>query len=387
MKNLIKSIFVLLFLNLNIVFSQLNINLSYNGYADNNLFRSPQSVSDFLSSAKLRTSYRFDKEGLTIYNNINLLGYKEYSERNFLTNNIGLSKHFKLGENQFSNMYLGGNWNLRANKEDYEYYNYSQLSGYLNLQLFTNIALFKGGYSYRWREYINWSGLSNHLHNVFFQINKSLPTRTTLILETGFGNKSFIGKDSITTTIKTGQGNGNRSGTSTITKAISKPLNTSQINLTLRLSQSINDKTGLFVQYRKQISMDDETSYQNFDDYYQDDELFDDPYTYESDAYSTQLTIMLPESSKILIGGSYHDKNYISEKILIDENDVLGANDLRIDNQYIAFVDISKIFNVRKDWLNSIKLNIYFTYTNNESNSYWYNYENSAFGGGIQINF
>ena len=387
MKNLIKSIFVLLFLNLNIVFSQLNINLSYNGYADNNLFRSPQPISDFLSSVKLGTSYRFDKEGLTIYNNINLLGYKEYSERNFLINNVGLLKHFKLGENQFSNMYLGSNWNLRVNKKDYEYYNYSQLSGYLNLQLFTKIALFKGGYSYRWREYINWSDLSNHLHNAFIQINKSLPTRTTIILETGFGNKSFLGKDSMTSTIKTGRGNGMRSETSTFTEAISKSLNTSQFNLTLRLSQSINDKTGLFVQYRKQISMDDETSYQNFDDYYQDDELFDDPFTFESDEYSTQLTFILPKSSKMLVGGSYHDKNYISEIIFVDENDVIGTEDLRIDKQYNYFFDLSKIINVQKDWLNSIKLNIYYTYSNNESNSYWYNYKNSAFGGGIQINF
>ena len=66
---------------------------------------------------------------------------------------------------------------------------------------------------------------------------------------------------------------------------------------------------------------------------------------------------------------------------------LLGTNDYELIINTMLLLDISKIFNIKKDWLNSIKLNLYFAYTNNESNSYWYNYENTSFGGGIQINF
>jgi hypothetical protein len=367
--------------------SQLNFKLSYNGYSDDNLFRSPEPIQDFLSDINIGASFRIKDSGFYLYNNLYLLSYNENSDRNFFINNLGFSDKISIGENQFSNLFFGGSWNLRTNQDDYDYYNYSQLYGYTNVQLYTNIFLLKGGYNYRWRNYTNWTDLSNHLHNAFLQINKSFPTRTTIILETGFGNKSFIGKDSITTTITTGQGQGRRSGSTEISNEIEKALNTSQINLLARLTQSLSDKIGLYIQYHKQISIDDKTSYQNFDDYYQDDELFDDPFTYESDNISSQLTLMLPKLYKIILNGSYSDKRYISEIALLNEDTIIETNDIRVDNQLRLFTTITKTFMINKDWFNSIKFDMSYAYTNNESNSYWYNYENSIISCGIQLNF
>ena len=371
----------------NLVISQINFNVSYNGYFNDNLFRSPEPIQDFLSDIHFGTNYKIKDSGFSLNNNFDVLTYNNYADRNFLINNLGFYNQMSLGESQFSNLYLGGSWNLRINQDDYDYYNYSQLYGYTNVQLFTNFFLIKGGYNYRWRNYSNWSDLSNHLHNAFLQINKSFSTRTTIILETGFGNKSFIGKDSITTTVKTGRGNGQMSGTAEITNEIEKALNTSQINLLARLTQSLSNKIGLYIQYRKQISIDDQTNYQNFDDYYQDDELFDDPFTYEIDSYSGQLTVMLQKLYKIVINGNYSDKRYISEIAFIDDSNLSNINELRKDSQTSFYSTISKTFIINKDWINSIKFDISYVYTNNKSNSYWYDYKNSIFSGGIQINF
>ena len=374
-----------------IVLGQFSNFVSINTYNDDNLFRTPDSikVQDVLSTFTLGLRYNESESKFQFYNNTNLMVYKNNSIRNFLINNAGLNKSIPLNENSSSNINLGVNWSLRVNQDDYNYYNYSQLSGNANFQLSTDIILIKGGYSYRWRNYPNWPDLSNYLHNVHIQLNKSFPTRTTVIAEAGFGNKSFFGQDTFTTTTNTGHGSGrwaNNTSTS-ITNTISERLSTSQVNIILRLTQSLHEKAGIYFQYRKQISLDDETSYRNFDDYYQDNELFDDPFTYESDSYSSQLTIILPKSTKLLLGGSMASKKYISELAYSTADDSVGIGVQRFDDYTNYFIDLSKTFNINKNWVNAIKLNLYYSHAYNESNSYWYKYKNISWGGGIQWSF
>ena len=391
MKISYKYIFAQILFVTSVVFGQFSSFVSLNTYNDDNLFRTPDSlkVQDVLSTFTLGLRYQDSESKIQLHNNTNLMTYQNNSIRNFLINNVGINKSISLNENLTSNINLGGNWSLRLNQDDYNYYNYSQLSGYANFQLLTDMILIKGGYSYRWRNYPNWSDLSNHLHNAHIQLNKSFPTRTTVIAEAGFGNKSFFGQDTFTTTSNTGHGSGrwaNNTSTS-ITNTISERLSTSQVNIILRLTQSLHEKVGIYFQYRKQISLNDETSYRNFYDYYQDNELFDDPFTYESDSYSSQLTLMLPKSTKLLVGGSMSSKSYISELAYSTADDSVGIGGIRLDDQTYYFIDLSKTFNINKDWVNSIKLNIYYSYAYNESNSYWYNYKNTSWGGGIQWSF
>ena len=382
-----KHIFAIALFVVSTALGQFSTSLTVNTYADNNLFRTPNPIQDLLSNVNLSLSYQQPKTNTQFYDNINLIAYKNTYDRNFLINSAGINKNIKLGEKSNSNFSLGGNWTLRVNKDNYNYYNYSQLSGYANFQLLTDIILLKGGYSYRWRNYQNLPELSNRLHNAYFQLNKSFPSRTTVIVETGFGNKSFVGQDSFTTINDIGRGHGYHREGYIATNTISEIVSTSQAHIILRLTQSLHEKAGMYIQYRKQLSIDDETSYRNFDDYYQDDELFDDPFTYESDSYSSQLIIMLPKSTKLLIRGSLYSKYYISEPAYSTSEDTVGIGELRLDEQTNYFIDLSKTFNINKDWIDSIKFNFYYSYTLNESNSYWYNYKNTTLGAGIQWSF
>lgn len=382
-----KHIFTIALFVASIVLGQFSTSFTVKTYADDNLFRTPDPIQDLLSNVNLSFSYQQSETNTQFYDNINLIAYKNTYDRNFLINSAGINKNIKIGEKSNSNFSLGGNWTLRINKDNYNYYNYSQLSGYANFQLLTDIILVKGGYSYRWRNYQNLPELSNQLHNTYFQLNKSFPSRTTIILETGFGNKSFMGQDSFTTINDIGRGRGHHGDEYITTNLTSERLSTSQAHIILRLTQSLHEKVGIYIQYRKQLSIDNETSYRNFDDYFQDDELFDDPFTYESDNYSSQLTIMLPKSTKLLIGGTLFLKNYISEPAYSTSEDTVGIGELRLDEQTNYFIDLSKTFSINKNWVNSIKFNLYYSHTYNESNSYWYNYKNTTLGVGIQWSF
>ena len=46
-----------------------------------------------------------------------------------------------------------------------------------------------------------------------------------------------------------------------------------------------------------------------------------------------------------------------------------------------------KTINFNKSWINNLDLSLNFNYGRNESNSYWYDYKNSVFGGGITWKF
>ena len=368
--------------------SQFNFSLSYGYYTDDNIYRAPDPIKDNMSSYLIKTDYGFKDIGLRLFNRFNYLEYHNNDYRNYLENIIGFSDKIKLSEDNLSNLYFGGSWNIRKNQSDFNYYDYSQISGYTNAQIFAEVILVKGGYSYRWRDYKNWSELSNKIHHGFLQLNKSFPTKTTFIVETAISNKSFTGTDTVTTTVMTGgMGNGRRSSstTNTVTTAIDKDLNTSQLHLSLRVTQALGKKVGVYAQYFVQRSIDDKSAYSNFSEFYEDDELFDDPYTYESDEISAQLTWIMPYKSRLVLNGSHANKSYISEFAYIDEYDSTGIGGLRLDNQCHYYITISKSFNLKKEWVKSVKFNLNFSYVSNESNSFWYNYRRKAFGGSIEL--
>ena len=161
----------------------------------------------------------------------------------------------------------------------------------------------------------------------------------------------------------------------------------SQAILLARVTQSLHDKVGIFVQYRRQFSLTDETSFINSDGYYQDEELFDDPFSYESERYSTQLTWILPWTTILKVGGSSISKNYISEQAYISSEDTLGLGGTRTDDRINYNITVSKTFNLNMNWLKSLHLNLDYSYIQSESNSYWYDYKNAVYGGGLQWNF
>ena len=175
-----KYIFVQILFVISIVFGQFSKDLTVHTYSDDNLFRTPDSlkIQDMLSSINFGVKYKQPETNTNFYNNTSLILYKKMSDRNFLLNSAGINKNIQIGEKSNSNVYLGGNWSLRINQIDYNYYNYSQLSGYVNYQLLTDIVIIKSGYSYRWRNYTNWTDLSNHLHNAHLQLNKSFTPGT-----------------------------------------------------------------------------------------------------------------------------------------------------------------------------------------------------------------
>jgi hypothetical protein len=299
-----------------------------------------------------------------------------------------------MDSDELHTFYLGVDWTFRVNNQDFNYYDYHQIYAYNNLSFNFDWYYLKGGYNYRYRNYKYIPDLNNHQFYGFLQINKSFQTRTTIIMETNFGYKSFAGQDFTTYTGSStgggGKGRGQMSETTTTTTTTTTENeipSLSQAVILTRVAQSLHSKIGIYAQYRKQFSLTDETSYVNSDDYYQDEELFDDPFSYESETYSSQLTWMLPWQMKIQLGGSIATKDYISEIAYESIDDTTGMAGVRADNQNSYFINFTKNFPLNKNWINTFQFNLNYSYIRNESNSYWYDYKNAVIRSSIEWTF
>ena len=392
------------------VFGQFSLNLDVSALYDDNLFRSPYIYEDILIDIDTRFSYRFLDNKLNIYYNPEFIQYRDYSDRNFSLHSAGVEYYKEFGSDQQNSLYTGGNYLMRINGDIYDFYNYNQLYIYTGIRLDLDAFFLKTGYNFRYRYYLDsdYSSLTNQRHSLFVQLNKSFPSRTSLILEGKIGNKSFNGIRIYTTYHDgsnspdddggrrgRGYGDDNVLGVSDITNISSttatdvitlEPPDLTQFVMIARIAQSVMPKMGIYFQYRWQTSLTSQVNYYNSDAYFQDEELFDDPFSYESNDISSQLTWMLPGLFKLKLGGAVAAKNYISEQAYVSEMDSTGMGGLRSDDLQSIHCSISKILRIKKVWLYSIILELSYSYQKNKSNSFWYNYKNSFYSFGIKWN-
>ncbi len=374
--------FSLLILLTGSAMAQLTTSVGFSSYTDDNLFRSPEPQSDLLSNIGIKLNYEPKSSNINYYYNGDLFTYRNNSLRNFYLHSLGVNAFHSFGEENKQAFYWGGDVTLRLNDETYNYYDYTQMFAYGNFRFDPGWAFLKAGYNFRYRGYSNLPELTNYRHFLFLQLNKSFATKTTIILEADLGHKSFAGQDAF---FESRRGMGRHMDNSYTTSSQIPSL--SQAVFLARITQSLHPKMGLFVQYRKQISLTSQTSFINSDNYYQDEELFDDPFSYESDRYSSQLTWMMPWSTKLQIGGAFASKSYISEQAYTSAEDTLAQGGSRLDERSNLYLTLSKTLRFNKNWLEALHFNLNYSYIKNTSNSYWYDYKNTILGGGIQWSF
>ena len=375
--------FFLLLLLSSFGFGQIHTTVKFSSYQDDNLYRSPQPIQDLVSGLGIHLNYLPANSNMNYYYDGNYIRFNAKNDRNFYTHSLGLNYQTNFGKEEKNTFYLGGELTGRFDSETYSYYDYSQFYGYLNARYNLDFMFLKAGYNLRYRRYANIPDLTNTRHYLFVQGNKSFSTRTSLILEADLGYKSFAGQDYLLSGGGRGHGRMMTDNSSTVAEIPSL----SQAVFLFRVAQSLHEKIGLYVQYRKQISLGGGTSYVNGNDYYQDEELFDDPFSFESDAFSSQLTWIFPWAVKLKLGGAFTAKSYISETAYESASDSLASGGIRSDDQKTLYLNLSKKFFVNKSWLNSLELSLNYNYIRNASNSYWYDYKNNMLGGSLKWNF
>jgi hypothetical protein len=351
-------VFLFLLLAVNVNIGQWNFKLGTSQSYSNNPFNSPIPISSMISSFELGIERDFTSIGIGYYGNYS--SFHNINERNYYWHQIGV---WHSTENIISGLYF----EQRTNTADYEYYDYTNYNAYIKYQLlldeiniFSNAAVSLTDYSFL-------NDLDNILLNGGLILNRSFETKTTLI-----GGLNYNYKNYFSTNLNDYELVGDSLWTSD-SKAF-----TSQINYFGRIAQSLTETTGLAVFYSKQNIIGGTANYiRNLEYVYGDEsQYFDDPVSYEGYTIGTQLTQVLPEQIMLRLLYSVEEKDYPSQGIYLDFETFEEAI-IRHDKQTNLNLSLTKYFYIGEEMQRTIMLSLSFQSTDNNSNSYWYNFKSN----------
>ncbi len=341
-------------------FSQLSLSTKFQSYYDDNIYNNYSKISDVINSFSLGSAYDFESEfnNLQIYYMGNFSYYQENYFKSSNSHKIGIVDTYLFSKND-NPLNIGVNYSFRNNRDDFTIYDFNLLSLYANYRQTiagTNSLLI--GYLFNYINYKNFSGFSYNENKAFIKFNTSFSSKTSLMAGIEFDNKSYIEKYN----------------DPTITN------NTNQLNGFVQISQDIGESTSLGAYFQKRNNLTTGTRYLSTNEYvYYEEEIFND--IYSNDGYETGISLsqLIGSSAMISIQGIFTKRNF--SNLPVASPDGYSLNILREDKQY-GFgaeikVDLGFIFD---DLIGSLNYN----YINNQSNDYYYKYNNQIISAGIE---
>ncbi len=372
--------------------AQLQSTASLTTSVDNNAYRNYSATEDVISqlNVDISTGWTLAKWKGQFYYDGYLNHFADNSDRTFQFHRFGFASQRNLGASK-GQLSTGARLAIRVDGEAYDVYDYSEVSGYLNLKFpLKGLGIFYTGYNVRMRDYANLQELSNWEHTAFGRLNISLPSRTTFIFSTQLGYKDYISQvvaEVVEQTDGDGMNNpgrGNR--TSIMYTEVDNPSAGQWVN-SVRISQSLFSKTGLSAYGRKRQNFGDDgrflTSLET--GYFTEDELYDDRYGYESLETGVLLSQLLQSNLMLRLGLDYYDKDYQRGALDLDGNSLPGEV-LRADNRHQIWGSLEKTFKIRHLG-RSLKLSLEYLYLRNDSNDPYYDYSANVVTLGTELSF
>lgn len=361
------------------------------GY-DDNAFRNYRSLSDYITQLNLYLARDVQKPHWTarIYYDGRFDIFAENSDRFSHYHKMGLLVTRGFADSELN---AGGYVALNRNLELYNYTNYFQLSGFANYKVKPGESIIAQlGYIGKYRNYENLPAFNHFEHQVFGRLSWFLPTKTSMIFYARFGLKDYA-QQTVSTIVpdssgERGHGPGRPGGGSVVVDEYETPT-ASQFIASVKLGQSITSTTGVSFEYLRRSKLDDSgRSAYNFDgvwSYSSEDELYDDPYGYESHELSAGITQMLPRQTIVKAGYDYYRKNYSAAALDLTGQTLLGEP-LRSYTRRLVWVQLSKRFAQKSRWRNvDFSLGVYHLI--NHSNDLYFDYTATAVTFGAAVSF
>lgn len=145
----------------------------------------------------------------------------------------------------------------------------------------------------------------------------------------------------------------------------------------IRIAQSIHENTGVAVESKWRRRADGHGRFLLYQDsgYEEDDPLFDDVYSYESDALSVEVTQKLPW--RLLFRGGWRTENKFYDYLAQDlEGNVIADSLLKEDNRQLFWATISRRFSMGA--VKRAEISISYNYIDNQSNEPYSDYRDQV---------
>jgi len=363
MKNLPPLIFIFLIIFLQSSHAQFNLYTYYQGIYDDNIYNTSENVSDFINSISLGTAYNFESQfnNIQIYYEGNLSLFQTTTSKSFNTHRIGLVEThlFSIDDNPLN---AGVNYSFRNNEDEYEVYDFDQISAYINYrQSISETDFILPGYIFNKNSYSNFTLYSHNEHRLFLSWISNFETQTSLTLNAEYLFKNYIEKYDYEDYLN----------------------ETSLLKFRINMGQSLGDLTGLsgYIIYQKNLS--DGSRYLISDSLiYYEEEIFNDIYSYDGIEMGLGFKHYFNENFELNLETKYLIRNY-SSLPAADKNGT-ELDYLREDKQFgfgagLGF-DLSNV-------INGLSLSATWNYFKNNSNDYYYKYSNQIISFSLGYDF
>lgn len=344
-------------------YSQLNLNVSYEGYYDDNIFNNFEHTEDFVNSFSLSSAINIESEfnNIQFYYEGNLSAFQKNQIKNSNSHRFGIVEThlFSIDDNPLN---VGINYSLRNNKDEFKIYDFNQLSAYINYRhsiLEDNYLMI--GYIFNKNDFKNFSLFSNYEHKGFLRWISNLSEKTSLIASSEFDYKNYLQKYNIN----------NYANDASLLKF---GLNIAQI-----LGE--NTKLSIYSEYRK--SLTDKSRYMFSNEFiYYEEEIFNDIYSSDGYTIGGAINQYLIDEILLSVEARYLTRNFKSLPVADEEGNAM--NDLRDDKQFaIGFAlefDLSFL-------IDGISFETSWNYIRNNSNDYFYDYSNNLLSATLSFGF
>ncbi len=335
--------------------AQFYLTADVEGYYDDNIFNNYLNESDFINAFSGEVGYDFETEKniFELYYIGFANRYYEYTDKSTVIHKFGLVDTYLFSE--YDNpLNVGLNYTVRINKEDYYIYDFNQISAYINyMHSISESDKLQLGVIGNRIDYENFSLFSNYQFKAFIRSINSFKGGTSLTTAAEIDNKIYIEK----------------MGSEGLADEVL------QAKLYLQLGQGITDNLGLSAYAFFRNNLSGGNRYFNTIDYiYYEEELFND--IYSNEGIETGLTLSYLFLPNILgkVSGRYEIRNYTDLPAADKEGNDL--DELRKDNQFSAGASLE--FGL-SEVISGLYLALNYNYIKNNSNDYYYNYNNQIY--------
>ncbi len=233
------------------------------------------------------------------------------------------------------------------------------------------------GLSFSKDNYLVFEDLDNIAYRVLARYQRFFQSRMSLAGEIALGLKQYPNQ-SFLQVFDTG------GGMNPDQQYSEDPVRSGVLSASVNIAKSLASMTGISLIFGGQWFVGDPVQvYSSGIYYYTENDLFDDPYSYEDIYTALQVTQQFAVGFQAKAGVRFEKKDYKGTPALDEEGELTGET--RQDRREEYFFNLSKMFETGWIFPGSVGLFFQYLYRNNPSNDPYYDYKDHIAGIGLTV--
>ena len=346
--------------------AQTDFFLSWNIVKDDNTFKSRYKYEELINTASFLFTKGFTRNSLNfqVFYDANLSIFNNYKDQRNYAHNIGTAGRLLLGNYEVD---FGLNAQFRRNNAQYIFYNTNNYNLFARLRFEPGLSeIYTIGLSYTKNEFTEFIDINNNEFRLYGKFQKFFQSRLSISGEAGLSVKNYVNQTAVNYF-------GTNAGVFEFPRQTENSVKATIFSISANIAKSITSKTGVNGKFGGQWFVGDPIEvFSQGIYYYTENDLYDDPHSYENRYISLNFTRQFDVDLQGKFGIEYQKKYYRGTPALDIEGELIGMN--REDTRKVYNFLISKKIQTKWRYPGSINLYFRFLVRDNSSNDPYYQF-------------